>query len=153
MEKDIELKNRHLAKKLDTYMVENNKELYKYLFDRGELRDFLLNRSNMAFDAYKDAIVGGMASPDEVSNKILFCGIENSYREYIESLLSDNFFEFFTILESKPVHKQNNVLENIVFSCMDIFYEYLSVPYEEAMEKLDEKLIERLSKQTEIIKL
>jgi len=123
------------------------------LLDKGELRDFLLNRSNMAFDAYNEAITQGVISPDEVSNKILFCGIENSYSEYIESLLRDNFCDFFEKVEKKPIYKQYNIIESIVFSCMDIFYEYISIPYEQAMETLDEKLIERLKKQTEIIKL
>lgn len=57
-----ELHNKHLAKKLNDYMVENNNELYKYLNEKNELKDFLINRSNTAFEAYKNAISEGMPS-------------------------------------------------------------------------------------------
>jgi len=148
-----ELHNKHLAKKLNDYMVENNNELYKYLNEKNELKDFLINRSNTAFEAYKNAISEGMPSPDEICNKILFCGIENSYIEYIESLLDDNFFEFYTNLNKKPSHTIDNILESLVFSCMDIFYKYLNNSYEQVMDQLDDELIKVLEYQTKIISL
>ena len=37
-----------LIKKLNDYMLEHNKELYKFLADTKELKDFLIRRSNAA---------------------------------------------------------------------------------------------------------
>jgi hypothetical protein len=152
-EETQELKNRPLAKKLNDYMVEHNKELYKYLNDKGELKDFLINRSNAAFEAYKTALSEGVPSPDEVSNSILFCGMENSYYEYIESLLNDNFSEFYTKMNKKPVHTIDNIIEGLVFSCMEVFYKYLGNSYDQIMETLDNELIAVLEYQTKIISL
>ncbi len=149
--KEKSLKSKVLAKKLDEYLVENNNELYKYLNDKDELKDFLLNRSNTAYDAYIDAVIGGTPSPDEVCHEILYCGVENSYSEYIESILMDNYRDFYERYDKHTELKKENIIESLVFACMDIFYEYLNIPYDQAMEKLDEKLIEKLKKQTEII--
>ena len=145
------LKNRSLAKKLNDYMLENNKELYKYLADKKELEDFLISRSNAAWEEYLTALSGGVPSPDEMSNKILFCGIENSVSEYIDSLLMDNFHEFYTKLQKKPVHTIDNILGTLVFACLDVFYEYLGSSYDSVMDELDEKLIAVLEYQTKII--
>jgi hypothetical protein len=152
-EETQELKNRPLAKKLNDYMVEHNKELYKYLNDKGELKDFLINRSNTAFEAYKTALSEGVPSPDEVSNNVLFCGMENSYYEYIESLLSDNFQEFYIKMNKKPTHTIDNIIEGLVFSCMEVFYKYLGNSYDQVMETLDNELIAVLEYQTKIISL
>jgi hypothetical protein len=148
-----EMKNVPLAKKLNDYMVENNKELYKYLADKGELKGFLVDRSNAAFEAYSSAVGAGFPAPDEISNQILFCGMENSYREYVESLLEDNFLQFFGKLNKKPAHLIDNIIETIVFACMGVFYENLGNTYGQVMDKLDDELIKVLEHQTKIIML
>ena len=114
-----EVKSMALVKKLNDYMMEENNELYNYLNNKKELKDFLINRSNAAFDAYTGAVSAGFPAPDEISNQILFCGMENSYREYIESLLDDNFQEFYIKLNKKPAHTIKNILGTLVFACME----------------------------------
>ena len=146
------LKSRSLAKKLSDYMVENNIELYKYLADKRELEDFITDRSNTAFDSYNHAVSAGFPAPAEISNQILFCGMENSYGEYIESLLMENEFrEFYNKLRRKPGREIDTILETLVFACMGVFYEYLGSSYDSVIDELDEKLIAVLEYQTKLI--
>jgi hypothetical protein len=152
-EDTTEVQNMALVKKLNDYMLENNKELYNYLYNKKELKDFLISRSNAAWEAYKTALSEGVPSPDEVSNQILYCGMENSYSEYIDSLLMDNFHEFYTKLQKKPVHTIDNILETLVFACISVFYENLSSSYDQVMDTLDAELIKVLEYQTKIIKV
>jgi hypothetical protein len=136
-------KNIFLAKKLNDYMVEHNNELYEYLNSINELRDFIITRSNEAHESYSSSFSEGMPSPNEVCNSVLFRGMENSYNEYIENLLINDMSEYHSKIE-----KQKNyylIIKEMVFGCMDIFYEYLDNNYVEVMGVLDEKLILRIT--------
>lgn len=141
-----ELKNRAFALRLFEYLEQENKELFKYLHDKGELRDFILYRSNAAHDEFVSAFSAGMYSPNEVANQRLFLGIENSYFEYIESIVMDNFKKYFKKIEKKSTSKYNEIISNLVFDCMDIFYEYISYSYSDVMDSLDKELITVISK-------
>ncbi|OFX18231.1 MAG: hypothetical protein A2033_19155 [Bacteroidetes bacterium GWA2_31_9] len=140
------LKNTVLARRLFEYLEKENKELFKYLYDKGELKEFVLYRSNAAHDEYISAFSDGMYSPDEVANQQLFIGIENSYFEYIESLVKDNFYKYFKKIEKKPSAKYNEIISNLVFDCMEVFYEYISCSYIDVMDSLDRELITALDK-------
>jgi hypothetical protein len=114
------VKNSTLCKKLNDYLVENNYELYKYLADKKELKDFLIIRSNRAHDELVNAMASGAMDAREVSNNALFYGIQGSISEYVESLLIENYKDYYAEISKKPSF--DIIFKGILYSCLDLFY-------------------------------
>lgn len=138
-------KNRALMQQLHDYMKENNKELLEYLINNNEYEDFLISRTDKAHREHTAAIRGAVPFPTEIRDSILYMGIENSYSEYIESLINE--IDTPTIDEFKNSNKYEVALNNMIYSSISIFVKYLNKPYSEIQEKLDKELVQFLEQE------
>lgn len=122
-------------------MLNENIELYHYLENKNELEDFLVCRANSADKAYKAGLIANYPNPEELQNEVLFVGIENSFSEYVESIL-DELPDFKRKLEASS--RYNEVLNELIFNSLPIFYSMISIPYSISQESLDNQLLRLL---------
>lgn len=137
-------KDRQIIEKLHDYMIENNIELVHFLIKKNEYADFLISRSDNAIYEFKSASDANFTDPKEIMNEVLFTGIENSYSEYVESMLMELPHEITKELKNSPIFKKE--LERIVNDCVPVFCEFLGTPYSSSQERLDRKLLKRMKK-------
>jgi exoribonuclease II len=142
-----EFKDEITLLKLHNYLFKENNEMYHYLDSRKELEDFIVNRTDIAEKAYRASVFANDPSPEEVRNEALFIGIENSYSEYVESML-DEVPEFKKKIESSV--KRNLTLEKLTWGALPIFYELINTPYVESMDELDKAIIQYLEGEAKI---
>ena len=142
---DEEIQVLDLSNRLRNYLIKDNKELTEFLIEKDEFDGFVQYRANSAYSEYINALNAGFASPKEIQYQQLFLGIENSYFEYIESMLGDRFYLYYQDIKSKNGAEYNEIITNHVKSCLDVFYEYLGRYYVDVMEYLDRDLYEILN--------
>lgn len=129
-------RNRLIMQELHDYMKESNCEMMQYLILKDEYEGFLISRTDNAHKQVSIAIEAGF-DPDEIKNSILYIGIENAYREYVESLL----FEVPELQILQNSCKYEMIIDDLTRNSLDIFYKYLSVPFVEVQEELEKELI------------
>lgn len=142
--------NRLIMQKLHDYMLENNEELIKYLYDKKEYEDFLITRTDNAIDEYLIAHEANVTDPNEIENQVLFTGVENSCSEYVESMLMELPYEQYQKLKNSI--KFDLILKNLIQDCIPIFYEHINTPYSIAQDKLDNEILTKITKSLSLMK-
>jgi len=142
----FEANDRPVLLKLHNYLTRENIELYQYLEMKNELNDFLVSRVNSAIKSYKSGILANYPFPEELLHETLYIGIENSYSEYVESMIDE--LPVFKLNLNRS-SRQKEIINELTVCSLSIFYSMISIPYSISQETLDYKLlklIERKSK-------
>lgn len=137
------VKNKELLLQLHNYLNEHNLELYNFLLEQQQLKEFLINRTNQADEQYVEALSRGIPSPKEVCNQVLYKGLENSYSEYIEDLYMEFFPDVYRHLDSLTQEKKSPLFNIILCEYLPIFWENIDNYYVDIQEKLDESILKK----------